>query len=110
MAAEQKGGRLGANEFRIERCGFRPVIVGRNGIKKLRAEDCTILHGWAKHGDCHAQDFAQYQKAFVQELDPEVVRIESYARACMAFASPADREAFAELACRSAPPERSERK
>jgi hypothetical protein len=87
IQAEEQGGRLGANEFFIEKCGPREVQLDRMGKRVLSTSDCAELYGWALSGTCVEDSLANYQLEVIKQLDPFVFDMSRYTLACKKLVS-----------------------
>ena len=92
--AEEQGGRLGYEEFVIEKCGFRPVSTSKSGRIALSVEDCETLYRWSNEGYCDPKDFSWNQTAIVKQLNPEAFNIKKFSDWCNASNLADKREDF----------------
>jgi len=80
--ADESGGRMGVQEYFIDRCGARETGRNNEGKRFLSKSDCNELYDWASSGACNENDFSNRQYMIVKELDPKVFQLSRFKAAC----------------------------
>lgn len=93
--AEEIGGRLGREEFLVQKCGFRPTVELPDGRLALTNEDCAHLYAWSEDGECTDAKLATYQSTIVRQLDPRIFSYKEFSKRCEARKTRARPDKFA---------------
>lgn len=102
---EYLGGKMGVEEFLLDRCGYRPIVSGAKGRPALSDQDCATLFRWSSEGICVPEETWALDM-LTRQMDPRVFDRARYLARCDAHRAPgSDNYAkFREAICESPVP------